>query len=189
MPSAKSDHLRNPVTRSVEWLKPFEADYARPIVGLGEPDLRDALSKLADEDVGCCCRIRRHADAYDVVKHVGEGARIEREYGWHIGQPRSGFDNFVVVEGANIAKPLGQNEFRRACLQRVFIKEIESFARLQELTDSTIDLVAGKTMRIDGASHHNGFLLRFSRVVALMRDADDLIAKTERKRDFRRAGK
>jgi hypothetical protein len=107
MPSGKSDHLRNPVTRSVEWLKPFEADYARPIVGLGEPDLRDALSKLADEDVGCCCRIRRRADAYDVVKHVGERARIEREYGWHIGQPRSGFDNFVVVEGANIAKPLG----------------------------------------------------------------------------------
>jgi hypothetical protein len=39
---------------------------------------------------------------------------------------------------------------------------------------------------IDSAPHHDGFLLCIGRIVALMSDADDLIAKTERKRDFRR---
>ena len=97
-------------------------------------------------------------------------------------------DNFVVVESANIAKTLGYNEFRRACPQRLFVDQVESFARFQKLPDFAIDLLARKTMAIDGTLHHDGFLLCIGRIIALMSDADDLIAKTERKRDFRRAG-
>ena len=82
MPAGKSDHLRNPVTGDVKRLKPFQANYTRPIVGFAEPDLLYALPKSADERIGRCRRIRRRANAHDVIHHVCERVWIERDYDW-----------------------------------------------------------------------------------------------------------
>jgi hypothetical protein len=173
---------------NVERLKPFEANYARSIVGLAQPDLLYALPKSADERVRRRLRIGRNADAPDVIHYVGERVWIERNDVRLKRQSCRSTDDFVVVESANIAKTLGYNEFRRACPQRLFVDQVESFACFQKLPDFAIDLLARKTMAIDGTPHHDGFLLCIGRIIALMSDADDLIAKTERKRDFRRTG-
>ncbi len=103
-------------------------------------------------------------------------------------QPLGGFDDLVVVEGADIAKSLGQNNIGRGLAQRLFVNGVEPLAGVQELADFAIDLRARHAMWIDGAAHNDPLMFGFGRIIALVRDADDLIAETERKHDFRRAG-
>src|ERR1044071_5497190 len=155
MSAGKSHHLRNPVTGDVKRLKPFKANYTRSVVGFAEADLLYALPKSADERIGRCRRIRRRADAHDVIHDVGERVWVERDNGWCMSQRSGGFDNFVIIESTNVAKTLSDNELRRACPQRLFVDQVQSLAGFQELRDLAIDLVAEKTMAVDGAVHHD----------------------------------
>ena len=74
-PARQRDHLGHPVTACVGWIEPLEGDRAR--ARLSGDRIADAIQprlKLGHQHLGAASRVRRLAEADEVVEHLSEGS-------------------------------------------------------------------------------------------------------------------
>ena len=96
--------------------------------------------------------------------------------------------DLALAHGADIAEGLGDDEVGLELAQAGDIDRVGRAAGGEEVADGGVDLGLGKAARLDGGAGEDGEAARLGGVVALVGDADDLVAGADGEDDLGGAG-
>lgn len=120
----------------------------------------DPAPETAHERCGFAFSPRGFADARNVIYDVAERMRVQRnDFGW-VRQRVSGLNDCIVVERANVAQGLRQNDVRGGYCQCCGVEGVEPFAASQSCAHLAVYPQAGRAVRVDCAAHDDRFAPR-----------------------------
>ena len=91
-------------------------------------------------------------------------------------QQSRGFYHFVIVQRTDVAETLSQNNIGGRVDESLFIDGVEAFTGGKQFANFAVDLATSHSIGIDAAANDNPLLFCIVRIIALMGDADDLVA-------------
>ena len=169
---------------------PFERDDARRVAARLAPRLHlladgaQPPAERLDQRERRVLRFRHRADGGDRVEDPLDRVRLE------------GDDRDVRIDGAGDlvdlavahrtdgAQLLGQDQVRIERRQRALVERVQRRAAMDGRGDEPVDVALGRAGQVVGAARDDGLADDLGRIVALVRDADELIAETDRADDL-----
>ena len=128
--------------------------------------------------VGSVVDARDLAEPADVVEHLVEVVRVERDDPRPALQPGGHGDDVVIGDGAHLAERLGDDQVDVELRQRRLVEGVEMLALAGQPPDGGVDLARCEVVGHE-ASRQMTLAGRLGGVVALVGDGDDLIAQAE----------
>jgi hypothetical protein len=173
------DQLRCPVTCRIRRIEPLERDHARPATAAHrQADAVDPLRGLADQIDRRVLGVCGLCDRSGIAQNLSQRVRIERDHHRLTVDLRRDFAHVVVGDGADRAQRLGDDQLGLQVVQRVGVELVDRLSVERPLLDGRVDLGGAETVRqLVPRNPGQGCRLRW--VVALMGDADDVIAQSE----------
>ncbi len=180
------DHLRGPVAGDEDRVEPLERDDARArLLAHGELDAVDARGDIGDQLDAALARAGRLGERAHVAERLAERMRVERDHARIRRQLTRDLGDVVIGDGADGAERLRDDHLRRELGERVAVELVDRLAGERALANGGVDR-GGVEARRQHVARDPRPLKRLQRIVALVRDGDDVIAEPEREEQFGR---
>src|SRR5688500_16990157 len=192
--AGSGDHFRNPMPGTEQWIDPFQKHH--PPNRLAGQQLRhpgDPLGVLRDQRL----RGRTPPDGIshfqNVLVDLGDGPRSQPEHARSAGQLAERAAQLVSRRRADLAEILGEDDRGRALPSRHLVYRVQPRSALQAVGDRSIDFLRPEAFELRRGPARRREPGDFSRIVALVRTAeqvragaegvDDLGARREKRND------
>ena len=184
------DLLGHPVAGRERRIEPLETDDARrPSAGVapGLDLLLDGTEPLAQRlhevDRGVL-GLGHRADRGDRVEDALDGGGLERDHRDVCVDGAGDLVDLAVAHGADAAQLLGQDEVGLGGGQRRLVQRVERGAAMDRSRDEPVDVARRRRRQVMDAPRHDRLADDLGRVVALVRDAHELIAESDGAHDL-----
>ena len=186
------DQLGCPVAGDEHRVQPLQRGHARPRGRAhGELDPVDPRGDLSHQLDALLAAIGRLGHRAHVAERLAEGVRVERDDLRPRGQLRGELGDVLVGDGADRTERLRDDQIRLQRPQGVLVELVDRLAPLGARAHRRIDLGGGILWPTPIGSTSRvmcGRCAGLRRMVALVRDRDDLLAQIEREQQLRGVG-